>query len=96
MSDKLRKILAATRREFSPRTVLFGALFIVTLVVAFFVDLDGVLEYYRLITGSPLATLEMGGHYFLGKRGSIPRDGHLHFCGHGPETKEARMKPAAL
>ena len=60
MSYILRKILAATRREFSRRTVLFGALFIVTLVVAFFVDLDGVLEYYRLVTGSPLATLEMG------------------------------------
>lgn len=60
MHDQLRKVLTATRREFSRRSVLFGALFIVTLVVAAFVDLDGVLEYYKLIRGSAPTTLEMG------------------------------------
>ena len=40
--------------------MLFGALFIVTLVIAAFVDLDGVLEYYKLIRGSAPTTLETG------------------------------------
>ncbi len=60
MHEQLRKVLTATRREFSRKTLLFGALFVVTLVIGAFVDLDGVLEYYRVISGSAPTTLETG------------------------------------
>ncbi len=60
MHDQLRKVFTGKRREFGRRSVLFGALFILTLVIAAFVDLDGVLEYYKLMRGSAPATLEMG------------------------------------
>jgi hypothetical protein len=60
MHDRLRKVLTATRREFSRKTVLFGALFVGTLAVGAFVGLDGVLEYYKLIRGSAPMTLETG------------------------------------
>jgi len=60
MHDQLRIVLTGKHREFSRQTVLLGALFILTLVIATFVDLDGVLEYYRLIRGSASTTLETG------------------------------------
>jgi hypothetical protein len=60
MHGHLRNVLTAARREFGRRSILFGALFIATLVVAAFVDLDGVLEYYKLIRGSAPMTLETG------------------------------------
>jgi hypothetical protein len=55
-----REFLTAARREFGQRSVLFGALFILTLIVGGFVDLDGVLEYFKVIAGSPFPTLETG------------------------------------
>ena len=60
MDGHLRNVLTAARREFGRRSILFGALFVATLVIAAFVDLDGVLEYYKLIRGSAPMTLETG------------------------------------
>jgi hypothetical protein len=54
------EVRTAKRREFSRKTVLLGAIFIVTLVAGAFVGLDGVLEYYKLISGSARTTLETG------------------------------------
>lgn len=47
------------RHEFSRQTVLFGALFIIALVAVVFVGLLGVLQYFNLVSGSPLTTLEI-------------------------------------
>jgi hypothetical protein len=60
MHYRLREVLTRTLREFSRRTVLLGGLFIITLVVAIFVDLDGLLEYFKLVTGSAFTTVETG------------------------------------
>jgi membrane-bound ClpP family serine protease len=64
MDYQQREVFRAKLHKFSRQTVLFGALFIITLVVAVFVGLDGVLEYFKLVTGSPLTTLEMGAIIF--------------------------------
>ncbi len=60
MEYQQREALTTKRREFSRQSVLLGALFIIAFVVAIFVDLAGVLQYFNLISGSPLTTLEMG------------------------------------
>lgn len=60
MDYQQREVLTTKRREFSRQSVLLGTLFIIALVVAVFADLDGVLQYVTLVTGSPLTTLEMG------------------------------------
>jgi hypothetical protein len=60
MYYRLRKVLTGKLSEFSRRTVLSGGLFISTLVVAVFVDLDGLLEYFKLVTGSAFTTVETG------------------------------------
>ena len=52
---------AAWRRDFSRRTLVFGAASIAVLVIAGFVDLDAVLSYFKVIGhGSPMMTLETG------------------------------------
>lgn len=86
----LRSFLTAVRREFGRRSILFGALFIATLVIATFVDLDGVLEYYRLIRGSAPMTLETGAIIsmasaipFLAMGMSISADTHRKRSGRG-------------
>jgi hypothetical protein len=48
------------RREYSLRSVLLIALFVITFMVAVFIDLDGALEYLKLVAGSPRDTMEMG------------------------------------
>ena len=70
-------------REFSFRTLGLGALFIITAVTAIFVDLDGVLEYFKILSGSPGMTLEMGAFIsiasavpFLAMGMSISADGY--------------------
>jgi hypothetical protein len=84
------EVLTARRREFSRKTVLLGAIFIVTLVAAAFVDLDGVLEYYKLISGSAPMTLETGAIIsmasavpFLAMGMSISADMHRKESGRG-------------
>jgi hypothetical protein len=54
------EVFTAKRREFGRLSGRLGALFIIAFVVAIFVDLDGVLQYFNLVRGSPLTTLEMG------------------------------------
>lgn len=45
-------------REFSRRTVIFGGVCVLTFVVASFVDIDALLEYFRVIKGATASTLE--------------------------------------
>jgi hypothetical protein len=40
--------------------MLLGAVFIVALVVAIFIDLAGLLQYCNLVSGLPPTTLEIG------------------------------------
>jgi ABC-type amino acid transport system permease subunit len=54
------KFLAKTPVEFSRRTWLLGALFIATLGVASYVDLTGLLEYFKIVRGAAAMTLETG------------------------------------
>ena len=51
---------AIKRREFSLRSMLFGAVFIVALVVAIIIVLAEVLQYFGLVSGLPPTTLEIG------------------------------------
>ena len=52
---------SATRPyELSLRTLLLGAVFIITFIVAIFVDMAGVLQYFNLVSGLPQTTLETG------------------------------------
>ena len=60
MDHQQRENLATKGRRSSLRSVLFGALFIIAFVLAVFVDIIGVLQYFNLISGWPLTTLEMG------------------------------------
>jgi hypothetical protein len=57
----IRHILSPTRYGFSVKSVLIGAVFIVTLAVAVFIDADALLEYFSLISGPVNSTLELGG-----------------------------------
>ena len=48
-------------REFSHRSQLFIALFVITIVAAVFVDLTGLLEYFNLVSASsPTSIMEIG------------------------------------
>ena len=48
-------------REFSRRSQLLIALFVITIVTAVFVDMTGLLEYFNFVSASsPTSTLEMG------------------------------------
>ncbi len=40
--------------------MLLGAVFIVAFIVAIFIDLAGLLQYFNLVSGLPPTTLEMG------------------------------------
>jgi hypothetical protein len=61
MDHQGRTAFASWRRDFSGRTLFFGAACIAALVVACFVDLDAVLSYFKLIGhGSSTMTLETG------------------------------------
>ena len=51
---------AIKRREFSVRSMLLGAVFIVAFIVAIFIDLAGLLQYFNLVSGLPTTTLEIG------------------------------------
>jgi len=48
------------RREFSLRSLLLTALFVIGFVVAVFVDLAGVLQYFDIVSGAAQTTLVMG------------------------------------
>jgi hypothetical protein len=54
-------ILSPKRYGFSLRSLLIGAVFIITLAVAVVIDVDAVLEYFSIISGSANSALEFGG-----------------------------------
>jgi hypothetical protein len=60
MDYQQKKNPLARLGQFSLRSLLFGAVFIIALVVALCVDTAGVLEYCKVISGSSDSTLEMG------------------------------------
>ena len=77
------KFLTKTPVEFSRRTWLFGALFIATFGVASYVDLTGLLEYFKIVRGAAAMTLETGATIsagcavpFLAMGMSIAADGY--------------------
>ena len=55
------KKFVTLRREFSPRSMLFGAIFTIMLVVAIVVDLAALLQFSVLVSGLPHNILEIGG-----------------------------------
>ena len=82
MSQK-SKFLTKTPIEFGRRTWLLGALFIATLGLASFVDLTGLLEYFKIVRGATQMTLEAGATMsagcavpFLAMGMSIAADGY--------------------
>ena len=90
MDYQQSEVQAPKRREYSLLSMLLSALFVVTLAVAVFVDSDGVLEYFQLVSGSPLPTLEMGAFIsaacavpFLMMGMSISADMHRLHARHG-------------
>jgi hypothetical protein len=48
------------RREFNLRSLLLTALFVIGFVVAVFVDMAGVLQYFDIVSGASQTTLVMG------------------------------------
>ena len=51
----------ALHREFSLRSMLFGAVFVIMPAAAIIVDLAALLQFSGLISGLPLNILEIGG-----------------------------------
>jgi hypothetical protein len=83
MDYRQKEVSAEKRHEFSRKSLLLGAVFIATFVVAAFVDLDALLRYYHIISGSAGTPMEMGAAIsmisavpFLAMGMSISADGH--------------------
>jgi len=57
---KKRKVFTTKFSGLSRRTVLVGTALIASLCVASLVDLTAVLEYFKIIRGATIATLETG------------------------------------
>jgi hypothetical protein len=57
---KKRRIFTTEYTGFSRRTVLLGLALIASLCVASLVDLTATLEYFKIIRGATIATLETG------------------------------------
>jgi hypothetical protein len=60
MDYRQREARPTGLRKFSLRTLAFGALFIVALLAAAFIDVAGVLEYCKVIGGPFSSTMELG------------------------------------
>jgi hypothetical protein len=60
MDYRQREALPTGLRKFSLRSLAFGALFIVVLLVAAFIDGAGVLEYCKVISEPFSSTMELG------------------------------------
>jgi hypothetical protein len=83
MDYRQKEVSAEKRHEFSRKSLLLGAVFIATFVVAAFVDLDALLRYYHIISGSAGTPMELGATIsmisavpFLAMGMSISADGH--------------------
>ena len=77
------KFLTETPIEFSRRTWLLGAFFVAMLGVASYIDLTGLLEYFKIVRGTAAMTLETGATIsagcavpFLAMGMSIAADGY--------------------
>jgi hypothetical protein len=55
------KQVTALLREFSLRSILFGAVFVIMFAVADIVDLAGLLQFSGIIRGLPRNIAELGG-----------------------------------
>jgi hypothetical protein len=55
-----RNTLSQILHGLSARSMLIGAIFMVTLIAAVCVDVDALLEYFNLVGGSPADALELG------------------------------------
>jgi hypothetical protein len=64
MDYRQRNGFALLRHEFSRRTLLWGALFILAIVVGTFVDVDALLDYLKVLHGSASDTVEFGAVMF--------------------------------
>jgi hypothetical protein len=60
MDYQQRQALPTGLRKFSLRSLSFGGLFIIALLVATCIDLTGVLEYCKVIGAPSSSTLELG------------------------------------
>jgi hypothetical protein len=58
--DNRDRVFSPKRHGFSRKSLLVGAVFILTLTAAVFIDVDALLEYFRVISGSPGSALELG------------------------------------
>jgi hypothetical protein len=61
MDSRHRNIFLPRGLNLSRKSLVIGALFGVTLVAAVCVDVDALLEYFRIIAGAPGSALELGG-----------------------------------
>jgi hypothetical protein len=60
MDYRHREALPTRLGKFSLRSLLFGAVFIIALLGAAFIDFAGVLEYCKIVSGPSSSTLELG------------------------------------
>ena len=60
MNSRLRKLFATQYNEYSLQTVLLALAFVALLVIAFFVDFDALLRYFKLLSGSSTSIMEVG------------------------------------
>jgi len=77
------KVFLGQFQGFSSRTLILGAVFIACCIIATFVDLDALLDYYKVLAGSAQTTLETAaaisigcGVPFLAMGMSISADSH--------------------
>jgi hypothetical protein len=59
--DKRQDIFSPGHHGFSRKSLLLGAVFIVTLAAAIFIDADALMEYFKVVGGPANSTLELGG-----------------------------------
>jgi len=64
MDYRQRNGFLSLRHEFSRRSLLWGALFILAIVVGTFVDVDALLDYLKVLHGSASETVEFGAVLF--------------------------------
>ena len=56
----MRYLLTTRFHGFSAQSLLFSGVFVIALVAAASIDLAGVLEYFKVISGSSNSTMEWG------------------------------------
>jgi len=64
MDYRQRNVFSPLRHEFSRRTLLWGALFILAIIAGSYVDIDALLDYLKVLHGSASDTVELGAMIF--------------------------------